>query len=93
MGRLASMRVSRTVAGLGSVTRAAGRLGMANPMVTRHADALESGLGVRLLDRTTRKPSRNEAGQGRLQDTNSHGGDGLKRTSQGCDRLIRAELG
>ena len=57
------MRAYCTVVELGSFTRAAERLGMANSMVTRHVSSLEDGLGVRLLNRTTRKLSRTEAGQ------------------------------
>lgn len=63
MDRLASMRAYCTVVELGSFTRAAERLGMANSMVTRHVSALEDCLGVRLLNRTTRRLSRTEAGQ------------------------------
>jgi DNA-binding transcriptional LysR family regulator len=63
MDRLASMRAYCTVVELGSFTRAAERLGMANSMVTRHVSSLEDCLGVRLLNRTTRKLSRTEAGQ------------------------------
>ena len=63
MDQLTSMRVFCTIVELGSFTRAAERLGMANPMVTKHVNALEGSLGVRLLNRTTRKLSRTEAGQ------------------------------
>lgn len=63
MDRFASMRAYCTVVELGGFTRAAERLGMAVSMVSKHVAALEDGLGVRLLNRTTRRLSRTEAGQ------------------------------
>jgi DNA-binding transcriptional LysR family regulator len=57
------MQVFATVAELGSFTAAADRLGLSKAMVTRHVTALEDHLGVRLLNRTTRRLSRTEAGQ------------------------------
>lgn len=57
------MRVFCAVAELESFTRAADQLGMAKSMVTKHVGALEDRLGARLLNRTTRKLSRTEAGQ------------------------------
>lgn len=47
----------------GSLTAAAGRLGMAKTMVSTHMQRLEAELGVRLLVRTTRKISMTEAGE------------------------------
>lgn len=61
--QLTSMRVYCAVAELESFTRAADKLEMAKSMVTKHVSALEDRLGVRLLNRTTRKLSRTEAGQ------------------------------
>ena len=63
MDQLGGMRVFCAVAELGSFTAAAQRLGMAKSMVTKHVAALEDRLGVRLLNRTTRRLSRTEAGQ------------------------------
>ena len=63
MDRFASMQAYCAVVEQGSFTRAAERLGIANSMVTRHVAALEDWLGVRLLNRTTRRLSRTEAGQ------------------------------
>lgn len=63
MDQLVSMRVYCAVAELESFTRAADRLEMAKSMVTKHVGALEDRLGVRLLNRTTRRLSRTEAGQ------------------------------
>jgi LysR family transcriptional regulator for bpeEF and oprC len=55
MDRLQSMEVFRWVVDLGSFSRAADRLDMSRAAVTAHVAALESRLGVRLLNRTTRK--------------------------------------
>ncbi|MGH8683108.1 MAG: LysR family transcriptional regulator [Candidatus Polarisedimenticolia bacterium] len=55
MDRLQSMEVFRWVVDLGSFTRAADRLDMSRAAVTAHVAALENRLGVRLLNRTTRK--------------------------------------
>jgi len=55
MDRLQSMEVFRWVVDLGSFSRAADRLDMSRAAVTAHVAALENRLGVRLLNRTTRK--------------------------------------
>jgi DNA-binding transcriptional LysR family regulator len=47
----------------GSFVRAAGRLGMSVSAVSRQISELEAHLGVRLLNRTTRRLSLTEAGQ------------------------------
>jgi LysR family transcriptional regulator for bpeEF and oprC len=49
------MEVFRWVVDLGSFSRAADRLDMSRAAVTAHVAALESRLGLRLLNRTTRK--------------------------------------
>jgi LysR family transcriptional regulator for bpeEF and oprC len=55
MDRIQSMEVFRWVVDLGSFSRAADRLDMSRAAVTAHVAALESRLGLRLLNRTTRK--------------------------------------
>jgi len=55
MDRLQSMDVFRWVVDLGSFSRAADRLDMSRAAVTGHVAALENRLGLRLLNRTTRK--------------------------------------
>ena len=55
MDRLQSMDVFRWVVDLGSFSRAADRLDMSRASVTAHVAALENRLGLRLLNRTTRK--------------------------------------
>jgi DNA-binding transcriptional LysR family regulator len=47
----------------GSLTAAAGRLGLAKSMVSRHMQLLEAEIGVTLLLRSTRKLSLTEAGR------------------------------
>jgi DNA-binding transcriptional LysR family regulator len=52
-----------TVAREGSFTRAAARLGMSQSSLSQTIRALEEGLGVRLLNRTTRRTAPSEAGE------------------------------
>lgn len=63
MDRLASMAVFMKAVDLGSFAAAAAALGMSGPMVGKHIRALEDRLGVRLLNRTTRRQSLTEAGR------------------------------
>ena len=48
---------------LGSISRAATRLGMSNAAASRHLAALEERLGARLMERTTRRQWLTEAGR------------------------------
>lgn len=63
MDRLAGMEALVTVADTGGFARAAARLGLSPPAVTRAIAALEARLGVTLLTRTTRSVRPTEAGQ------------------------------
>ena len=63
MDRLQSMRVFAKVVELGSFARAAQQLEMSNAVVTRYVADLESHLGTRLLNRTTRSLSLTDAGE------------------------------
>lgn len=63
MDHLQSMRVFVKVADLGSFAKAASTMDMSNAVVTRHVADLESRLGTRLLNRTTRSLSLTESGQ------------------------------
>ncbi|MBC3928893.1 LysR family transcriptional regulator [Undibacterium sp. CY21W] len=62
MDRLQSMRIFSKVVELGGFARAAVALEMSNAVVTRYVADLESHLGTRLLNRTTRKLSLTETG-------------------------------
>ncbi|TDV37306.1 LysR family transcriptional regulator [Paraburkholderia caballeronis] len=63
MDHLQSMRVFVKVADLGSFARAASAMDISNAVATRHIADLESRLGTRLLNRTTRSLSLTESGQ------------------------------
>ncbi|MFT5535438.1 MAG: DNA-binding transcriptional LysR family regulator [Candidatus Paceibacteria bacterium] len=62
MDRLQSMRVFAKVVEQGSFAGAGMALDMSNAVVTRHVADLEKHLGVRLLNRTTRRLSLTETG-------------------------------
>ena len=57
------MRVFTTVVDSGSFARAADKLDLSRGMTSRYVAQIESHLGVRLLNRTTRRQSLTEAGE------------------------------
>ena len=63
MGQLEDMNVFIRVVDAGGISRAAEQLGLAKSAVSRKLVDLESRLGVRLLNRTTRTSSLTEAGR------------------------------
>src|SRR6202012_5773688 len=63
MDRLTSLTAFVRVVDSGGVSAAGRRLNMATTMVSNHVQALEDRLGVRLLNRTTRKVSLTEVGK------------------------------
>ncbi len=63
MGQLEEMQNFVRVVEAGSISKAAGQLGVAKSGVSRRLAELESRLGVRLLNRTTRRSSLTEAGR------------------------------
>lgn len=63
MDRLTSMEVFVKAVDLGSFAAAADALDLSGPMVGKHVRFLEERLGVRLLNRTTRRQSLTEFGQ------------------------------
>lgn len=67
MDKITGMTVFARVAKSGSFTVAANELGMSRAMVTKHIMHLESSLGVRLLNRTTRRLSLTEVGRAYLE--------------------------
>lgn len=66
MDRLQAMRVFERVVDEGGFAAAARSLDMSAPVVTRLVADLESQLGTRLLQRSTRRVSLTEAGQSYL---------------------------
>lgn len=67
MDQLTSMQAFVTVVDSGGFTAAAERLPISRAGVSKHINSLESRLGVRLLNRTTRQTSLTEAGQAYYQ--------------------------
>lgn len=63
MDRLTSMAVFVRAVDLGSFAAAADALEKSGPMVGKHVRFLEERLGIRLLNRTTRRQSLTDAGQ------------------------------
>lgn len=67
MDRVTSMRVFVRAAAAGSLSGAARHLGMSPAMATKHVDALEVRLGVKLFHRTTRGLTLTEIGSNYLE--------------------------
>ena len=67
MDRITSMRVFVRAAHAGSLSAAARHLGMSPAMATKHVNALEARLGVKLFHRTTRRLSLTEPGNNYLE--------------------------
>lgn len=63
MDRLASMAVFVRAVDLGSFAAAADALGLSGPMVGKHVRFLEERLGVRLINRTTRRQNLTDFGR------------------------------
>ena len=63
MDKLRAMQVFVHIVEAGSLTGAAAVLGMSGPAVVRSLAALESAIGVRLLQRTTRRSSLSDEGR------------------------------
>jgi DNA-binding transcriptional LysR family regulator len=69
LDRLSSLTVFAQVVESGGFSAAARRLGMSTTMVSNHVQSLENRLGVRLLQRTTRRVSLTEIGKAYLERT------------------------
>lgn len=67
LDRLTGLQVFARASALGSLSAAARALGMSATMATKHLDALEHRLGVRLLHRTTRSLALTENGRRYLE--------------------------
>ncbi|PSW17998.1 LysR family transcriptional regulator [Photobacterium sanctipauli] len=63
MDKLKSMQVFADVVQRGSLAKSAAHFSITSTMVGKHIKALESYLGIKLLNRTTRKQSLTEAGE------------------------------
>jgi DNA-binding transcriptional LysR family regulator len=63
MDRLTSLKVFVRIVDSGGFSAAAQRLGLSPTAVSNHVQALEAGLGARLLNRTTRKVSVTDIGR------------------------------
>ncbi len=63
MDRFTALRVFRSVAELGSFAEAARMLGLSPPAVSKNVAELEAHLGVRLINRTTRRMALTEEGK------------------------------
>jgi DNA-binding transcriptional LysR family regulator len=55
MDRFTQMELFVHTVELGSISKAAEKLGLSNPAASRHLSALEDRLGARLIERTTRR--------------------------------------
>ncbi len=69
LDRVTGMHVFARAATLGGLSAAARALGMSQTMATKHLDAIEQRLGVKLLHRTTRRMTLTEAGRRYLEST------------------------
>ena len=67
LDRVTGMGVFTRAASAGSLSGAARQLGMSPAMATKHVDALEARLGVKLFHRTTRRLTLTEAGREYLE--------------------------
>src|ERR1700724_722039 len=91
MDRLASMAAFVKAAEVGSFAAAAGALGMSPQMVAKHVTWLESRLGTRLLNRTTRRQSLTDIGKAyydrcKLVLTEADWADSLADEAKGAPR-------
>jgi DNA-binding transcriptional LysR family regulator len=89
MDHLQAMRIFVKVVAHGSFIRTAEQLGTSAAVVTRHIGDMESHLGTRLLNRTTRKLSLTEAGEKYLaratqilQDVDEADADAMSHSKQ-----------
>lgn len=67
LDRITGMRVFTRAASAGSLSAAARHLGLSPAMATKHVDALEARLGVKLFHRSTRRLSLTAAGNSYLE--------------------------
>jgi len=92
MDRLLSMEIFVAVVELGSLTAAAARHEMSPAMAAKHIKALEARLGLRLMNRTTRRQSLTEAGQAYYARSKAILAD-IRDAEQGAEALRVAPRG
>lgn len=92
MDRLLSMEVFVAVVELGSLTAAAARHEMSAAMAAKHIKGLEARLGLRLMNRTTRRQSLTEAGQAYYARCKAILAD-IREAEQGAEALRVAPRG
>ncbi|MCF7769313.1 LysR family transcriptional regulator [Achromobacter pulmonis] len=92
MDRLLSMEVFVAVVELGSLTAAAARHEMSAAMAAKHIKGLEARLGLRLMNRTTRRQSLTEAGQAYYARCKTILAD-IREAEQGAEALRVAPRG
>ena len=92
MDRLDELAIFVRIVDEGSLVRAAGRLRRSPPAVTRALAALENRIGVRLIDRTTRRLAPTEAGCGFYDKARTVLGDYEAATSGVREAPIRGLL-
>lgn len=80
MDRYTALQVFRQVAELGNFAEAGRKLGLSPPAVSKNVAELEAHLGVRLINRTTRRMALTEEGKTYLE-----------HITRGLDALIEAE--
>lgn len=85
MDRLTSMAVFVRVVEKGSFAAVAGEFGLSTTMVANHVRALETRLGARLLDRTTRRQHLTEIGAAYLERCRD-----VLASSEEADRVAEA---
>lgn len=88
MDRLTSMAVFVRAVDRGSFAAAAAELGLSAPMVGKHVRFLEERLGVRLLNRTTRRQSLTEFGRAYYERCRS-----VLAEAEAADALAADQLG
>ena len=92
MDRLLSMEIFVAVVELGSLTAAAARHEMSAAMAAKHIKGLETRLGLRLMNRTTRRQSLTEAGQAYYSRCKAILAD-IREAEQGAEALRVAPRG
>src|SRR6266542_3250344 len=92
MDRLDELAIFVRIVEEGSLARAAARLRRSPPAVTRALAALENRLGVRLVDRTTRRLAPTEAGRAFYDKARSLAADYEAATAGARDAPVRGLL-